>query len=246
MPETTTPVTARSWGMLFTEMVLIVASILLAFALDSWWQDRKDAQEEARLLQDLHEEFTRNRETLQYYRDFNTRGTEQLLVLSAAANAGRWETRAMGPDEAMSGLLIPPTSDLGTGVLSTLITSGSLDLLRDPGLRKKLAAWNGVYGELQDDELISRQYVFDTVVPFLVDEGLPLSGPFALAGLAPTSVRAIDSDPERFQQMLGDPSFAVLLDVRLAYRVHTDKEFQTVMDAVDGILADIELSRRGR
>jgi hypothetical protein len=33
--------TTRRWGFLLTEMVLIVASILFAFALDSWWDERK-------------------------------------------------------------------------------------------------------------------------------------------------------------------------------------------------------------
>jgi hypothetical protein len=112
--------------MLFTNMVLIVASILLAFALGSWWQDHQDAEEEIKLLQGLQEEFTRNRETLQYYWDFNQRGIEQPAVLTAAAVGGQWAPGPVTPDKAFEGLVIPPTSDLGSGVLSTLITSGRL------------------------------------------------------------------------------------------------------------------------
>ena len=45
----------QSWGLLLTEMVLIVASILLAFALDSWWDERRDRVEEGEILQGLQE-----------------------------------------------------------------------------------------------------------------------------------------------------------------------------------------------
>lgn len=232
--------------MLFTEMVLIVASILLAFALDSWWQDRREAREEVQLLQGLQEEFTQNRQTLEYYLEFNLRGIEQLTALSAAAASGAFGEGPVSPDQALEGLVIPPTSDLGNGVLSTLITSGRLDLLRDRELRKKLAAWNGVYGELQDDELLARQFVFDTVLPYLVEMGVPLSGPLAPAGQWPTDIRASDTDPARFQRLLDDPRFATLVDIRLAYRIHTRKEFQQVMEMVESLLADIERSLAGR
>lgn len=232
--------------MLFTEMVLIVASILLAFALDSWWQDRKDAQEEVRLLQGLQEEFRQNRQTLEYYLEFNQRGIQQLAALTDAANSGHWRQGPVSPDKALEGLVIPPTSDLGSGVLSTLITSGRLDLLRDQVLRNRLAAWNGIYSELQDDELLARQFVFDTVLPYLVDMGVPLRGPLSTAGQWPTETRATDTDPARYQRLLDDPRFATLVDIRLAYRIHTSKEFQQVMEMVDGILADIERSLAAR
>ena len=55
----------RRWGMLLSEMVLIVASILLAFALDSWWDERKDRAEEAEILHGLQQEFLLNRSLLQ-------------------------------------------------------------------------------------------------------------------------------------------------------------------------------------
>jgi len=232
--------------MLLTEMVLIVASILLAFALDSWWQDRKDAHEEVQLLQGLQEEFTQNRQTLEYYLEFNQRGIQQLTVLTAAASSGYWEQGPVSPDKAMEGLVIPPTSDLGSGVLSTLITSGRLDLLRDQVLRNKLAAWNGIYGELQDDELLARQFVFDTVLPYLVEMGVPLRGPLASAGQWPTQARETDTDPARYQRLLDDPRFASLVDIRLAYRIHTSKEFGEVMEMVEGILADIQRSLADR
>ncbi len=56
----------KQWGFLFTEMVLIVASILFAFALDSWWDERKDRVEGTEILRGLQEEFLQNRSKLEY------------------------------------------------------------------------------------------------------------------------------------------------------------------------------------
>ena len=55
----------RKWGFLLTEMVLIVASILFAFALDSWWDQRQLVTEEREILLGLQEEFVLNRSKLE-------------------------------------------------------------------------------------------------------------------------------------------------------------------------------------
>jgi hypothetical protein len=65
LEQTSLPV-ARRRGFLLTEAVLIVASILLAFTLDSWWDERKERVEETEILQGLQEEFLQNRATLNF------------------------------------------------------------------------------------------------------------------------------------------------------------------------------------
>lgn len=53
------------WKRLTIEAAAIVASILLAFAIDAWWEDRQNRQEEQQVLQGLHTEFEENRTILQ-------------------------------------------------------------------------------------------------------------------------------------------------------------------------------------
>lgn len=40
-------------GKLFREGVVIVASILLAFAIDAWWDERKERVEEREILAEI-------------------------------------------------------------------------------------------------------------------------------------------------------------------------------------------------
>jgi hypothetical protein len=88
--------------------------------------------------------------------------------------------------------------------------------------------------------------VFQTIVPLLIEAGVPLSEALASAGQMPPATRTIEADPERFLQLLSEPRFATLVDVRLAYRVHTNKEFGETMNALERILADSETSLGGR
>ena len=48
------------WTRIVAEGVVIVASILLAFAIDRWWEGRRDAAAETALLADLRGELVRN------------------------------------------------------------------------------------------------------------------------------------------------------------------------------------------
>ncbi len=45
------------WLRVFVEGVVIVGSILLAFGIDAWWEERSDAALEQRLLISLLAEF---------------------------------------------------------------------------------------------------------------------------------------------------------------------------------------------
>ena len=49
-----------SWRRIFAEGAAIVAGILLAFAIDAWWDDQVEIKEEQRLLAALANEFESN------------------------------------------------------------------------------------------------------------------------------------------------------------------------------------------
>ncbi len=233
----------RRWGFLFTEAVLIVASILLAFALDSWWDERKERVEEAEILHGLREEFLLNRSKLEYRMGRHFLDLEGMAALLAAANEGRWVSTDITVDEAIAHLISPPTTDLGNGVLDALIGSGRIELLSNRELRARLAAWEGVFGEVRDDELMSREFVFDRVIPFLIQHGVPLSEPMsAWPHMQFDEERSITDDPQRFSRFLQDPQLAVMLEARMGYKMHTTGEFQEAMEAVEEILAAIDRS----
>jgi hypothetical protein len=222
-------------------MVLIVASILFAFALDSWWDQRRERVEEAEILQGLKEEFLHNRSKLEEriaQHGDNLRGLE---VLVAASRRGYWDSAEFSVDRALAALISPPTTDLGAGVLDALISSGRMELLTNRKLRVRLAAWEGVFEEVRDDEVMSRQFVFATVLPYLIRWGVPLSGPMSTwPDQWSGSFRSVADDPEALARLLSDPEFASLLETRYGFKRHASGEYRAAIEAVDGILAEID------
>ena len=53
------------WGRIAAEGVAIVASILLAFWIDTWWEDQQEARFEVVYLYELQEDFELNKSTLE-------------------------------------------------------------------------------------------------------------------------------------------------------------------------------------
>ena len=56
--------TMHPWKRIAVEAATIVASILLAIAIDAWWQNRQVRVDEQEVLVGLRAEFAANRETL--------------------------------------------------------------------------------------------------------------------------------------------------------------------------------------
>ena len=60
----TTKGTARRWGFLLVEAVLVVLSILLAFAIDAWWDGRQADLQRIELLNAVRADFASTEESL--------------------------------------------------------------------------------------------------------------------------------------------------------------------------------------
>ena len=128
-------------------------------------------------------------------------------------------------------------------MLNALISSGRFELLRNRELRIRLAAWEGVFGEVRDDELMSREFVFDRVIPHLVRWGVPFSKPMASwPGMEFRELRSKTDDPEGFAQFLSDPQLAAMLEARIGFKMHTTGGYQAALEAVDEILQEIDRS----
>jgi hypothetical protein len=236
----------RRWGFLFTEMVLIVASILLAFALDSWWDERKDREEEQQILIGLRDEFSHGRGLLVDRIEQHETDLRKMETLLAATYEGEWTSKEFSVDATLAAMIAPPTTDLGKGVLDALISSGRIELLRDQKLRALLAAWASVFGEVSDDEHMSRAFVFDRVIPYMIEHAVPISGPMGVwwGDWAP-ALKSVADSPEELARLLGDRHFAVMLEARLGFKWHTSGEYEDALDAVDAILAEIDESLAG-
>jgi len=75
---------------LLTEATLIALSILLAFAVNRWWEAREDAQLAARALASFEQEIRANREQLRGVMPYHTRIRQQFTTLNESGTVRRF------------------------------------------------------------------------------------------------------------------------------------------------------------
>ena len=141
------------WARVLVEGIVIVGSILLALAVDEWWENRELREAEMEILERLADEFDANATQLQEKADGHRRalaGTEALLEVTGSPSRG-------GPQvDSLSTLiwdfLHTPTFDPEDGVLNSLITSGEMSIITSDDLRTALAGWPSLIRDLKEDE----------------------------------------------------------------------------------------------
>lgn len=205
------------------DMFVVVASILIAFSLDAWWDGHLERNDERSKLIGLRAEFDTIAAQLRVQALSHSRvaaAADSLLVLTGpvvtaqeAAEVPRLFTRA----------LIPHTLDVSSGTVKALLAGGKLEVIRNAELRRALAAWEGNLQDATEDEGNAREHLFDLIVPLMADQ---------------TQLRAtlnfdqVTSTASRFVQapaaLLRDPRFASALQVRAHWLRHVVKEIGDV------------------
>ncbi len=230
-----------AWKRLSVEAAAIVASILLAFAIDAWWEDRQLGIEETEILLGLKQEFQLNLDVLVQSVEFNS---DMLLATEELMNACRrdsWESEKFRIDQALFYLMAPPTLHFGGGVLSALISAGRLETVSNYDLRVKLAGWSVIFDEVRDDEIWNSRFVEDRVVPYYLRWHVPISsGAYTLYGDWPLPSRSIADDPDDLARLLSDPEFEILLELRYHSLYHTAGEYETALQAIKDILDELD------
>ena len=230
-----------SWKRTTVEAAAIVASILLAFAIDAWWDDRQLRIEEVEILHGLKQEFQQNRDVLVESVEFHSNMLLATKELMDACRRGSWESDTFTIDQALFYLRVPPTHDFGGGVLAALISAGRLELIANNDLRFKLAGWSVIFDEVRDDEIWNSEFVADRVVPYYLRWHVPVSrGSGEVFGAKwPLPSRSIADDPDGLTRLLSDPEFEVLLELRYDHLYHTKGEYETALQAMKDILDQI-------
>lgn len=139
-------------GWLALQAAAIVGSILLAFAIDAWWENRQEREIEHAGIVSLHRDFLQSRadldEALQifdswkaYFSQFQSSTAAELRLL----------------DDATVGLIVTSLSpgmtfDPTTGTLEALVGDGRLGLIENSELRDGLASWLRVLADTVENE----------------------------------------------------------------------------------------------
>lgn len=199
------------WNRLLVEGIVIVASILLAFAIDAWWDDRQERQAERRQLLSIAAELESNGARLQ----------EKLDLLSVAEAAARelllWmgpEPRAVQPQELtdmFAQMYAIGAFALLRGASEHYLSAGRAEDAGYDEVRESIADWYAAGDELE------RQYAWLREAHANVAEYLVDAVPMLYFNAAHPVLQGIQ--PSRFpldpSVLLSDPEFESLVSLYL-------------------------------
>lgn len=141
------------WRRWIAEGLLIVVSILLAFAIDAAWEAREEGRQREALIEALRSDLEIAASALERARRLNTAARDAMGDLLVQTESGRLGASSRAAVDSLlmlslaGGRAAPPT-----GTLETLFSSGKLDLIDDPEVVTRLTAWTGLLAERRSQD----------------------------------------------------------------------------------------------
>jgi hypothetical protein len=155
------------WLRIVSEGGVIVASILLAFALDAWWDNRSRLAELRSQLEAVTSELRSARQALQRTLDVHDLNARLAGRLTSALGAVAEGSAVVVSDSLLGPLLPQATADVSTGSLDAFIGAGGLEVVDDMDVRRALIDWPTRIQDLQDDEIYLRNFAAADLAAYL-------------------------------------------------------------------------------
>ena len=158
------------WLRIFAEGVVIVVSILLALAGEACWVTRIARQTAVSELESVLVELDEARQQIEVVGRQHPRLGSITVALQQDLEASSLDQVLTVPDTMLAGLLVLSVADPPTAVIDAFTSSGHLDEIRSPDLRRELLAWSSLLRDLRDDEILAREFQQSEVWPYLLSE----------------------------------------------------------------------------
>ena len=241
----TTPKSHRlPWVRLFAETVAIVLSILIAFALDAWWDDRRENAEQRRYLVAIAADFEANQELLRRYESMYREvdiGTRALIGMLEGPGPG---APVSVPDSLVTAAAFVATYDPSRAAYEDLLNGGGLASIRNEALRHDLAAWPPQLEDALENETFAATLVLEQLLPTL-GQSEDLKGVFDLFETYWVTQGFPDEWRNRTTEVLPTEPLVNLLRQRAWRYWLTLEEFQRLHELQDSILSAIRTEIHG-
>ena len=228
---------AKTWGDAARDVVLIVVSILIAFALDAWWQDRAERRVESEQIAALRSEFETARDTLKSMSEYlrgTTQATNELLVMMGPD--------ATVPDSEKLFALLERSLNFGGAIpnqtaLTSVLAAGISRIEERDSLVGLLGRWPALMEDLEADFAHLERNRDVDLQSALIDIGI--------AGIGATpSVRNLGLPPPSFPADLARLVRSVKVYAALSYRALRlsvlSLSHDEAIERADSIIAELD------
>ena len=138
------------WKRLSVEAAAIVASILLAFAIDAWWDDFQQRRQTQTLLTELEVAFSENVRLIEENIELVNRFQEILRHFITVEPDGAAQISPELTFDTLESIWRPITTPNNNSILIARIESADVNLLKYPRLQSAIAQWRSEVSELDE------------------------------------------------------------------------------------------------
>ena len=157
----------ENWRAFLIEAIVIVGSILLAFAIDAWWQEREERRIETTLLNNLRSDMLASQEQLEQWITGNSRILDSAEGFLSLLRAAQRDSEVSVPFRNVVGVLGTPTYSPTESTINAAVSSGQIELIANPRIRAALASWQYQLEDTRADELYRRDITRTQLLPAL-------------------------------------------------------------------------------
>ncbi len=157
------------WGRTAAEGAAIVVSILLAFWIDTWWEDQKEARFEVAYLHELQEDFEHNKSTLEITTTRLEGVIRSTLVLQKQSALASPSLPVAELNENFRSITLMPTFIPVNRAYANLTGSGDLRLIESRPLKNALAEY---YAAAKETVMIQNTHEMELVQiyePYIIE-----------------------------------------------------------------------------
>jgi hypothetical protein len=224
---------------LFAEGVMVVASILVAFALDAWWEERQLEQEIREDLAIVEAELTENMRLIDQMLEMMERVTDAGTALSKAMLADSGGESISVPGRLIYwGVFINPTLDPSLGAIDAWIATGRMGGLANPELRKRLASVRGKVNDVTEEQIVARDLGILNFYPALsesLDDLRPVAEVFQ-AGFTQRQKIGVNEIPEiEYLTIPNNKELRLVIQARTLWYLASVSEMKDFRDELEEI-----------
>lgn len=221
------------------DAIVVVCSILLAFAIDAWWDDRGERKAEIVLLKRLQADFGEIRAMLEVTLKDHAE-THDACVALLEFEIGETLPATPEVDSMVAKVFLASrTFNPGSGAVAAFLNSDSSRRVRNQPLADLMLAWSGLVEELQEEEAQLQKGVSERWTPYLASR-VNLGPYIATYGTLMSGLPDQLSVPLQRQPLTVDEEFVNHVLNRFTWQQLALREIGPLSAAVEEILALLE------
>jgi len=149
------------------EIFLVVVGILIALQVNTWNEERKFNNESLKLIQEINSEFTDNGTVLNERITDLENANNYVRTVLGFINVDQDEIQKTNMDSIISKSLKYGNYNPANSSIKELISSGRLNLVRDPSLKKNLFKWLQLLEDADEDFKNQDMQATTLLIPYL-------------------------------------------------------------------------------